>query len=74
MPSRPRHQKPHLEAVPREAEEQGWRITKRRKYFMMWCPCADKHHKTVKLSPSNPNCERELRNELKPRTCWKERR
>jgi hypothetical protein len=59
--------------VLREAEEQGWRITKRRKYFMMWCPCADKHHKTVKLSPSNPNYERELRGELRRKTCWEER-
>lgn len=52
------------------AEAQGWRATRQKRYFMLWCPCPDKHYKTVKLTPSNPNYERELRSRLKTHTCW----
>jgi hypothetical protein len=52
--SRPRHLVKELEAVLREAEEKKWRVTKRNRYFMLWCPCAGKHMKTVHLSPSDP--------------------
>ena len=71
---RPRHTRPELEAVLREAEAQGWRVQKGKKYFKMYCPCADEHLKTVKLTPSSPGYERNLRGQLKRATCWKEER
>jgi hypothetical protein len=72
MSARPRHTIKELEAVLKEAEDKGWRVTKDMKYFKMWCPCKDKHRKTVHLSPSDKNYERNLRAELGRRTCWTE--
>lgn len=70
-PQRPKHPKPSLERVLREAEAKGWRVTKRpNRYFKMKCPCDLRHIKTVKLSPSNPYYERQLRGELSRKTCW----
>jgi hypothetical protein len=69
--SRPRHQKPELEAILRDAESLGWRVIKAKK-FKMYCPCDDKHIKTVNLTPLNPNYARELRNQLRRATCWRE--
>lgn len=72
MGSRPRHSKPALEQVLKSAEDQGWTVTKRKKYFMMWCPCRDKHYKTVKLSPSGSNYKKNLLAQLSRATCWKD--
>lgn len=69
--ARPRHQSKELEAVLREAERKGWRITKG-KYYMMWCPCPKKHKKTVKLTPSGANYTRDLLAQLRRATCWEE--
>ena len=68
---RPRHPKPELEAILKSAEGQQWRVEKGKKYFNMKCPCADRHMKTVHLSPSDPNYVRNLRAELVRKTCWK---
>jgi hypothetical protein len=73
MSPRPRHPDKDLEAVLSNAERQGWRVTKRpNSYFKIYCPCADKHLKTVHLSPSSSNYLRNLLGELKRKTCWKE--
>jgi hypothetical protein len=69
---RPRHPRPELETVLRSAEAQSWRVTKGKKYFKMWCPCPERHMKTVKLTPSNPNYSMELKKKLERSTCWKE--
>ena len=37
--------KNELAAIRREAEEKGWRVTKGKKYYMLWCPCEAKHKK-----------------------------
>jgi hypothetical protein len=59
---RPKHQNKELERVLREAEEKGWRVEKRpNRYFKMKCPCDQQHMKAVKLSPSNPYYEKQLR-------------
>jgi hypothetical protein len=68
--SRPRHPVKELEAVLREAEGKRWRVTKRNRYFILWCPCPQKHMKTVHLSPSSPRYEINLRSKLSSRTCW----
>lgn len=68
--NRPRHPVKELEAVLREAEEKQRRVTKRNRYFMLWCPCDGKHKKTVHLSPSDPRYEVNLRSYLSSRTCW----
>jgi hypothetical protein len=68
--SRPRHPVKELEAVLREAEDKSWRVTKGKKYFKMKCPCAGKHMRTVHLSPSDPNYERNLRAWLGRQPCW----
>jgi hypothetical protein len=72
MSSRPRHKIKELEALLKEAEGKAWKVTKGKKYFKMWCPCKKMHRKTVHLSPSDPNYERNLRGELRRGTCWTE--
>jgi hypothetical protein len=70
---RPKHQSKELEQVLREAEAKGWRVEKRPKsYFKMKCPCDKAHIKTVKLTPSNPYYEKQLRAQLSRATCWDE--
>lgn len=68
---RPKHPKKELEQVLREAEAKGWRVEKRpNRYFKMKCPCDKAHIKTVKVSPSNPYYEKQLRAQLSRVTCW----
>lgn len=71
--SRPRHQDKDLEAVLREAEEKRWRVVKGKGYFKMYCPCPDKHKKTVHLSPSDRNYRKNLLAQLERATCWDEK-
>jgi RNase adaptor protein for sRNA GlmZ degradation len=69
--ARPKHPKKELEKVLREAENKGWRVDKRpNSYFKMKCPCDLQHIKTVRISPSNPYYEKQLRAELSRKTCW----
>jgi hypothetical protein len=69
---RPRHPVKELEAVLREAESRGWRVTKGKLYFKLLCPCAKKHIKTVHLTPSSSKYEINLRNFLSHYTCWEQ--
>jgi hypothetical protein len=68
---RQRHPIKELETVLRDAEARGWRV-ERGGYFMMKCPCTERHMKTVHLTPSNPNYERNLRAWLARCSCWKD--
>ena len=72
--TRPRHPDKHLEALLREAEDKGWRVERGGKYYKMYCSmrCGQPCKKTVKLTPSNPNYERQCRNQLARATCWNE--
>lgn len=70
MGNNPRDPRKELEALLKEAEATGWRATKGKKYFTIWCPCPDKHRVTVHLTPSDPNYERNLRAHLRRTTCW----
>lgn len=73
MTGRPRHTDKELEKVLASAERQGWTIKKRPNgYFKLYCPCDDKHMKTVHCTPSTPNYRRNLLGELRRKTCWKE--
>ncbi len=71
MPTRPRHPIKELEAVLEDAEDQGWRVWRGKRYYMMRCPCGI-HQKTVHLSPSDPNYTRNLTGWLKRAGCWEE--
>jgi hypothetical protein len=68
---RAKHPVKELEAVIREAEKRGWRAEKRT-YYMLWCPCPEKHKKTVHLTPSGSRYERNLRAWLRRLPCWEE--
>jgi hypothetical protein len=37
-----------------------------------YCPCPEKHKKSVSTTPSDPNYMRNLLGELKRKTCWKD--
>jgi hypothetical protein len=67
---RPKHQVKELEAILSEAEKKRWRVEKGKKYFKMKCPNECKCWKTVKLTPSDPNYEKNLRGQLQRATCW----
>ena len=67
---RPRHPRKELEQLLRDAELQGWQVTKGR-YFKLACPCPQRHLKWVHLTPSGANYERNLRAELARSTCWR---
>ncbi len=71
-PDRQRHPKPELEAILVEVEQHGWRAERDRGYFKTYCPCADKHMKTVKLSPSGASYVLNLRKWFHRQTCWEE--
>jgi hypothetical protein len=67
-----RHPDKALRAVLEAAGRQGWRIKKTpRGYFKIYCPCAEKHFKTVHISP-NQAYLRNLVSWLRRETCWKE--
>ena len=74
MTNRPRHPVKDLERVLRDAEARSWRVERGNGYYKMWCPCPGKHKKTVKLTPSDPRYQRNLRGWLRRETCWKEDR
>jgi len=39
-------------------------------YFKLYCPCPQKHLKTVHLTPSGANYARNLRKWLERQSCW----
>ena len=55
-----------------ELRKQGWRVGRRKRYWVCYCACPDKHMKTVHLSPSDPRYLKNLKGQLKRATCWKE--
>lgn len=71
---RPRHTDKDIEDLIQTAESQDWRVAKGKKYFKMYCPCAEMHMKTVSLTPSDPNYLTNLRHWMRRTGCWKERR
>lgn len=71
--TRPRHQRGDLEDVLRAAERQGWTV-ERGKYFKLKCPCADKHMKTIHLTPSDPSYTRNTLAHLRRATCWEDQK
>ena len=72
MSHHPRHPDKELRKVTDGADARGWEGTRGKGYFMMKCPCPEKHKKTVHLSPSNPNYTRELLGFLRRYTCWED--
>jgi hypothetical protein len=71
--ARPRHRRPELEKILRHAEQQKWKIKGGGdKHFTMYCPCPEKHKKSISTTPSGPNYLRNLLGELKRKTCWKD--
>jgi len=70
---RPRHPKKNLEALLAEGEAKGWEATKGKRYYKLRCKCGSPtHQRTVKLSPSDPHYERNLRHWLKRTGCWED--
>jgi hypothetical protein len=59
-----------IDAVLKEARNRRWRVERGKGYYKMWCPCPDKHMKTVHLTPSSPNYVRNLVGQLRRATCW----
>jgi len=61
-----------LEAIRKEAERKNWRVERGKRYWKMYCPCPEKHKKSMSLTPSNPNYVKNLLGQLIRATCWKE--
>ena len=71
--ARPRHPRKDLEAVLRAAEDRGWRVTKGKGYYGLWCPCPARHKRWVALTPSGSGYLTNLVSWLERQPCWKER-
>lgn len=69
---RPRHPKPELEALIRQAEALGWRVTREKKYYKALCPCPGKCMETIHITPSDPNYVRNKHNKMSKCETWKE--
>lgn len=65
----PKHSKKELEQLLELFDSCGWRVTKGKKYYKVYCPCGD-HQTTVHLSPSNPNYELDKRKWLERQPCY----
>lgn len=73
MGGTPKHQDKELRAVIKEAERKGWTVARGKKYYKLRCSCGNPtHQKTVRLTPSNPNYEKNLRGWFKRTGCWEE--
>lgn len=68
MSKRPKHPNKNLEKLLKQLEAAGWTATKEGKYYKARCPCGI-HQKTVKVTPSDPNYERNLRGWLRRTGC-----
>jgi hypothetical protein len=68
---RPKHPDPDLETLLRTLEASGWRVTKGRRYFVVWCPCPKLHKSTVHLT-LKLHYGKNLRKRLARYTCWME--
>ena len=68
--AKPKPKLTDIAAVLKEAQNQGWRVERRSKYYKMLCPCPDKHWKTVHLTPSGRNYVLNLVGQLRRATCW----
>lgn len=60
-----------LEEIRKEAVRQGWRVTRGKRYWKMYCPCPRKCKKGMSLTPSDPNYAKNLLGQLHRATCWK---
>ena len=67
---RPRHPSKELETVIQDAENHGWRAEKPAAYFKLYCPCDEYHWKTVVVTPSGANYEKNLRKWFERQSCW----
>jgi hypothetical protein len=67
---RPRHQKSDFEALLREAESRGWRVSRNKGYFKCYCGCAEKHHVRVVLTPSSSRTLLNTRKAFERARCW----
>lgn len=65
----PKHPDKEIEYLLREMDRQGWRISRRRKYYWALCPCGD-HKKVIHVTPSNPNYIFRLNALLLNQTCF----
>lgn len=72
MADRPRHPNKDLERLLKDCEQRGWTVAKGKKYYEARCPCG-LHRRTVKVTPSDPNYERNARGWLKRTGCWEDR-
>jgi hypothetical protein len=64
--------KSDIEALLDDLERQDWRVVRRGKYYVCYCPCPMKHLKTVHVTPSDSRYLLNLKGQLKRATCWKE--
>lgn len=71
MPERPKHPVKELESLLREAEDKGWRVSRGKRYYRLYCPCGE-HMKTMHLTPSDPRYRLNFRKWLERQPCWKD--
>jgi hypothetical protein len=71
LPKRPKHNDKDLENLLKEAENKNWRVDGGgNKHFKMFCPCHEKHKKTIATTPSSGRYLQRTRTLLENQTCW----
>lgn len=71
MGGRPRHPDQDLEALIRDAEKRGWRVSKERKYYKAYCPCPNKCFEMIHMTPKG-NYAKNKRNKMSKCPAWNE--
>lgn len=64
---RPRHQRSDYEKLLKRAEREDWRVERKSKHFMLFCPCPGRHIVTVSATPSDTRSLKKIESQLK--TC-----
>ena len=68
--ARDRHREHEYESLLREAEGRGWRVSRGKGYFKCYCPCVEKHHVRVVLTPSGIRTLMNTRKNFERASCW----
>lgn len=69
-----KHPIKEIEELLVEFDAAGWRVIDPPKYYKVYCPCAEKHKRTVHLTPSSRNYILDTQSWLHRQPCYKDRK
>ncbi len=72
MGQRPKHQDKDIEAILAKVEAQGWKVSRKTRYYRAVCPCGRHAKWSIHLTPSGANYARNLAAWFERQDCWQE--